>query len=234
MSVLDYLLPKSFMSDVQTTFRPKTFEYEGFFQDVDDSIYDAYSDLIDQGYSVDSSFAKKLSEGLFEEYGDGFIRERDEFGNIVRGYTPEEFESKFLSTDSEGVKKYSAPNIFGGKSLAEGFERAGVYDFDPAMARPAELSTLRALDPGSYAKEVAMKRGTLADALARQRAKASQVGGGFAGYGGRTVAEGLAEQQFVEGSQAIMEDVNKQRANALQQLYSELEDYQGLISSMEG
>jgi len=234
MSVLDYLLPKSFMSDVQTTFRPKTFEYEGFFQDVDDSIYDAYSDLIDQGYSVDSSFAKKLSEGLFEEYGDGFIRERDEFGNIVRGYTPEEFESKFLSTDSEGVKKYSAPNIFGGKSLAEGFERAGVYDFDPAMARPAELSTLRALDPGSYAKEVAMKRGTLADALARQKAKASQVGGGFAGYGGRTVAEGLAEQQFVEGSQAIMEDVNKQRANALQQLYSELEDYQGLISSMEG
>ena len=232
MSVLDYLLPKSFMSDVQTTFRPKTFEYEGFFEDVDDSVYDAYSDLIDQGYSVDSSFAKKLSEGLFERMAGGFIRERDEFGNILRAYTPEQFESEFLSTDSEGVKKYSAPNIFGGQSLAEGFERAGVYDFDPAMAKPMELSTLRALDPGSYAKETSMKRGTLADSLARQRAKASQVGGGFAGYGGRNVAEDLAEQQFVEGSQAIIEDVNKQRANALQQLYSELEDYGSIIEPM--
>jgi len=232
MSVLDYLLPKSFMSDVQTTFRPKTFEYEGFFEDVDDSVYDAYSDLIDQGYSVDSSFAKKLSEGLFERMAGGFIRERDEFGNILRAYTPEQFESEFLSTDSEGVKKYSAPNIFGGQSLAEGFERAGVYDFDPTMAKPMELSSLRALDPGSYAKETSMKRGTLADSLARQRAKASQVGGGFAGYGGRNVAEDLAEQQFVEGSQAIIEDVNKQRANALQQLYSELEDYGSIIGTM--
>tara|TARA_R100001509_G_scaffold163031_2_gene136349 strand:+ start:484 stop:1191 length:708 start_codon:yes stop_codon:yes gene_type:complete len=233
MSVLDYLLPKSFMSDVQTTFRPKTFEYEGFFEDVDDSVYDAYSDLIDQGYSVDSSFAKKLSEGLFERMpGTGFIRERDEFGNILRAYTPEQFESEFLSTDSEGVKKYSAPNIFGGQSLAEGFERAGVFEFDPAMAKPMELSTLRAIDPGSYAKETSMKRGTLADSLARQRAKASQIGGGFAGYGGRNVAEDLAEQQFAEGSQAIIEDVNKQRANALQQLYSELENYGSIIEPM--
>ena len=38
MSVLDYLLPKSFMSDVQTTFRPKTFEYEGFFKGTRDFI----------------------------------------------------------------------------------------------------------------------------------------------------------------------------------------------------
>jgi len=233
MNVLDYLLPKSFMSDVQTTFRPKTFEYEGFFKDVDDSVYDAYSDLIAQGYSVDSSFAKKVSEGLFDRVPTtNFISEKDEFGNIVGAYTPEEFESKFLSTDSGGVKKYSAPNIFGGQSLAEGFERSGVYDFDPTMARPAELSTLRKIDPGSYSKEVATKRGTLADVLSRQRAKASQVGGGFAGYGGRTVAEGLAEQQFAQGSQGIMEDVNKQRADALQQLYSELEGYGSIIEPM--
>ena len=31
-----------------------------------------------------------------------------------------------------------------------------------------------------------------------------------------------------------MEDVNKQRADALSELYAGLEDYQGLISSMEG
>ena len=232
MNVLDYLLPKSFMSDVQTTFRPKTFEYEGFFEDVDDSVYDAYANLTDQGYSLDSSFADKLSKGLFEEYGDGFIRERDEYGNIVRGYTPGQFESEFLSTDSEGVKKYSTPNIFGGESLAEGFERAGVYDFDPAMANPMKLSTLRGIDPGSYSKEIGMKRGTLADALTRQRAKISQIGGGFAGYGQRGAAQDVAQQQFQTGAEGIYEDINKQRTGFLDQLYSELEGYGSTIDKI--
>ena len=211
MSVLDYLLPKSFMSDVQTTFRPKLISEEDF---PDGGAYNVYKDLVAQGYGPTADFMEMFDPET--------------------GLTNLSADSPYLDPDSPAFMFTSNQpiNIFGGQSLAEGFERAGVYEFDPAMARPAELSTLRALDPGSYAKEVAMKRGTLADVLARQRAKTSQVGGGFAGYGGRTVAEGLAEQQFVEGSQAIMEDVNKQRANALQQLYSELENYDSIIEPM--
>tara|TARA_Y100001972_G_scaffold57291_1_gene70434 strand:- start:2291 stop:2968 length:678 start_codon:yes stop_codon:yes gene_type:complete len=223
MSVLDYLLPKSFMSDVQTTFRPKLISEEDF---PDGGAYNVYKDLVAQGYGPTADFMEMIGleyDNALEEW----VANNMGFSNIPA-------DSPYLNPDSPAFMFTSNQpiNIFGGQSLAEGFERAGVYDFDPAMAKPAELSTLRALDPGSYAKETSMKRGTLADSLARQRAKVSQIGGGFAGYGGRNVAEDLAEQQFVEGSQAIMEDVNKQRANALQQLYSELEDYGSIIEPM--
>jgi len=211
MSVLDYLLPKSFMSDVQTTFRPKLIEEDDF---PDGGAYNIYKDLIAQGYGPTAEFMEMFDPDT--------------------GLSNLNPDSSFLNPDSPAFMFTSNQpiNIFGGKSLAEGFEGAGVYDFDPAMAKPMQLSTLRGIDPGSYSKEVATKRGTLADVLSRQRAKASQVGGGFAGYGGRTVAEGLAEQQFEQGSQGIMEDVNKQRANALQQLYSELEGYGSIIGNM--
>jgi hypothetical protein len=236
MSVLDYLLPKSFMSDVQTTFRPKQYEFTAseFTPYMSDAgLFEDYKDFVKQGFQPTEEMADILTGDRFYfapgvGYTDRETGERysqDELESFLKNmFNPE--SGMFISKDIAG------PNIFGGQSLAEGFERAGVSDFDSAMAKPMELSSLRALDPGSYAKETSIKRGTLADSLARQRAKASQIGGGFAGYGGRNVAEDLAEQQFVEGSQAIMEDVNKQRANALQQLYSELEDYDSIIGTM--
>ena len=205
-SVLDYLLPKSFMSDVQTTFRPKSFNRlssseftQGFY---DASQFQDYGDLMDQGFAP-RLYLNALLDPEHELYG---------------------------FADKESLQPNV--NIFGGQSLAEGFERSGVFDFDSDMAKPMQLSTLRGIDPGSYSKEISTKRGTLADVLSRQRAKASQVGGGFAGYGGRNMAQGLAEQQFAQGSQGIMEDVNKDRATALQQLYSELEGYGSVIGEM--
>lgn len=234
MSVLDYLLPKSFMSDVQTTFRPKSFnrliasDFTPGYSDADE--FKLYGDFMDRGLAPTEEAYRFFSEGSETE------RERlaeaagfSDVGDYLTALTNE--QSDFFGFKTKDSLQPNV-NIFGGKSLAEGFERSGVYEFDPAMAKPMQLSTLRALDPGSYSKEVATKRGTLADVLSRQRAKASQVGGGFAGYGGRTVAEGLAEQQFEQGSQGIMEDVNKQRANALQQLYSELEGYGSIIGEM--
>ena len=100
------------------------------------------------------------------------------------------------------------------------------------MARPVQLSTLRKIDPGSYFGEISKRRKTLSEALTRDRQKVSQIGGGFAGYGGRNIAQNLAEQKFAEGSQGIIEDINKQRTDALQQLYSELEGYGSIISEM--
>ena len=243
MSVLDYLLPKSFMSDVQTTFRPKSFnrlEAGEFTPGYDDrSQYDDYLDMFDQDMNLTNEAYKFFSaEG--KEERNRLAQQAAEAAGLT---APQNFKSTdymealfnplhplYGFADKDSLQPNV--NIFGGKSLAEGFEGAGVYDFDPTMAQPMKLSTLRGVDPGSYSKEVATKRGTLADVLSRQRAKASQVGGGFAGYGGRTVAEGLAEQQFAQGSQGIMEDVNKQRATALQQLYSELEGYGSIIGEM--
>tara|TARA_R100000781_G_scaffold14941_3_gene12313 strand:- start:1113 stop:1835 length:723 start_codon:yes stop_codon:yes gene_type:complete len=236
-SVLDYLLPKSFMSDVQTTFRPKSFnrlqasEFTPGFHDP--TPFEKYGFWMDEGQAPTQEAYRMFSEGSETE------RERLAKAS---GFTGSEGVMNYLKalvdpqSDFFGFKSKENlqpdVNIFGGQSLAEGFERSGVYDFDPAMAKPMQLSTLRDIDPGSYSKEVATKRGTLADSLSRQRAKASQIGGGFAGYGSRAVAQDLAEQQFAQGSQGIMEDVNKQRADALQQLYSELEGYGSIIGEM--
>lgn len=213
MSVLDYLLPKSFMSDVQTTFRPKLISEEDF---PDGGAYNVYKDLVAQGYGPTADFMEMFDPET--------------------GFTNLSADSPYLDPDSPAFMFTSNQpiNIFGGQSLAEGFQQAGVSGFDPSMASPMKLSSLRNIDPGSYAKETSMKRGTLADKLASRRATASQVGGGFAGYGRRNLAEDLAEQQFIEGSRGVMEDVNKQRADALSELYAGLENYQGLISSMEG
>ena len=236
MSVLDYLLPKSFMSDVQTTFRPKKFEtlsdQEFTPGRSDQDVYNQYVNMMEQGYFIDPKVYDVLTSSsneraaFFESLGIS-----DDVGSWYEGITDPESEY-YAFTAPEDVKQIQ--NIFGGQSLAEGFQQAGVSGFDPSMASPMKLSSLRNIDPGSYAKETSMKRGTLADKLASRRATASQVGGGFAGYGRRNLAEDLAEQQFIEGSRSVMEDVNKQRADALSELYAGLEDYQGLISSMEG
>ena len=240
-SVLDYLLPKSFMSDVQTTFRPKSFNRlssseftQGFY---DASQFQDYGDLMDQGFAPTQEAYRMFSEGSESERER--LAENAGFNSSSNGDTNVRlYLNALLDPEHElygfADKESLQPNvnIFGGQSLAEGFERSGVFDFDSDMAKPMQLSTLRGIDPGSYSKEISTKRGTLADVLSRQRAKASQVGGGFAGYGGRNMAQGLAEQQFAQGSQGIMEDVNKDRATALQQLYSELEGYGSIIDSM--
>jgi len=252
MNVLDYLLPKSFMSDVQTTFRPKSYdltrdEFMPEWGESEEYFYDVFQSLRDQGYEPTEQFVNKL---MADSPGSQFLRRRvkdDETGK----YKWETYENpdwareanyiqNILSSGGEaGVesgmfydKNAPAPNIFGGQSLAEGFERAGVYEFDSAMAKPLRLSILRGIDPGSYTKEIDMKRGTLAEALTRQKAKISQIGGGFAGYGQRGAAQNVAEQQFQTGAEGIYEDVNKKRAGFLDQLYSGLEGYGSTIDKI--
>mgnify|MGYP003117797664 CR=1 FL=1 len=228
-SVLDRILPKSFMSDVQTTFRPKSYaeilanEFTPQRDDHDD--FETYLNFLAQGYQINPeayeflTATKDMREELEKE----------------KGYSV----SDFLNPDSENFGFYKPEevepikNIFGGKSLAEGFSRAGVSGFDSSLATPAKLSTLRKIDPGSYSKEIGMKRGTIADVLSRQKSKASQLGGGFAGYGQRDVATDVAQEQFQLGVEGLYKDINEQRASALQDLYSELENYQSLITPMQ-
>tara|TARA_R100001594_G_scaffold26641_2_gene51325 strand:- start:34 stop:711 length:678 start_codon:yes stop_codon:yes gene_type:complete len=222
-SILDYLLPKSFMADVQATFRPKQYDKVGkFYLDTgkgkdyfDDKYYDAYLDLLEQGYQPTQSFYDYISD-------EGNI-------NTMRMGYFDPYSQYFAFKSPEDVKQIK--NIFEGHSLAEGFEQAGFPDFDPSMARPAELSTLRKLDPGSYTRKVAGGRDTLIEALARQRQQAGQLGSGFAGYGRRGLVEDLAQRQYQFGVEGIYEDVNQQRAQVLQDLYAQLGDYQSLIGN---
>jgi len=139
-----------------------------------------------------------------------------------------EVDNAFVKTSGETI------NPFASGSLAEGFRQAGVSDFDADMATTTALGALRKIDPSSYAKEISEKRGTLADRLVAQQQSAQQAGSGFAGYGGRTVGQELAQQQYESGVQDIYSGVAQQRGQALQDLYSQLDDYGRLISQQQG
>ena len=139
-----------------------------------------------------------------------------------------EVEDAFVKASGETI------NPFAGGSLAEGFRQAGLSDYEADMATTSALGTLRKIDPGSYTKEVSEQRGTLADRLVAQQQSAQQAGSGFAGYGGRTAAQELAQQQYEAGVQDIYSGVAQQRAQALQDLYSQLDDYGRLISQQQG
>jgi len=102
------------------------------------------------------------------------------------------------------------------------------------MATTTALGALRKIDPGSYAKEISEQRGTLADRLVAQQQSAQQAGSGFAGYGGRAAGQELAQQQYEAGVQDIYSGVAQQRGQALQDLYSQLDDYGRLISQQQG
>ena len=211
------------MSDVQSTFRPKRFHMtqDEFMPLVDEEgarHYQRYRDIRAMGYEPTQEMADLLMSGKY----------RASTFDLLESEFPNPEDSDYFTHVGDG-----ATNIFGGQSLAHGFEMAGVTDFNPNMAQPINLSTLRGLDTGSYSKEIGMKRGTLADALAVRREKSSQLGGGFAGYGQRGAAQDVAQQKFQAGAEAVYEDINKQRAGILDQLYSQLGDYESIIGGMD-
>ena len=107
-------------------------------------------------------------------------------------------------------------------------------DDDPSMAKTAKLSTLRALDPGSYSSQISTRRGSLADKLTAARQRAQATGGGFAGYGGRGVGEEIAEAQYETGVQDVYGQVGAQRGQAMKTLQDQLSDYGTLISQQKG
>ena len=242
-SILDYLLPKSFQSDLKATVAPDWWskpvsedEFGAFNYWTEDDksradmAYWMYKQMYDLGYRpTDLGHGILTAESSLDDYG---YQMTDDFYNMQH----EDFSKYWLTP--EQVEKNMKINPFTQQNLVDMFERHEAFDdwddFDPAMVKPMELSTLRKLDPGSYTREVAGGRDTLIGALARQRQQAGQLGSGFAGYGRRGLVEDLAQRQYQSGVEGIYENVNQQRAQALQDLYAQLGDYQSLIDTMEG
>ncbi len=282
MSLLDRLLPQNYLSNVQATFRPKSYDFiQGATGEEDflpgfgegENIYNLYNRLKDAGINPSQEMAQRLAgEGGFGSPGNEAKRSAllssymytmykalEDAGETLTAAEKAEMEelkenyvSKYSTARSQEGQDYvddlslvvedafiapqdaAVVNPFASGSLAEGFRQAGVSDFDADMATTAALGTLRQLDPGSYAKEISEKRGTLADRLVAQQQSAQQAGSGFAGYGGRTVGQELAQQQYEAGVQDIYSGVAQQRGQALQDLYSQLDDYGRLISQQQG
>ena len=82
--------------------------------------------------------------------------------------------------------------------------------------------------PGYYAGEVAEEREGLLGSLAGRLSKAGHIGGGFAGYGARGVAEDISRDVYRGGVEDIYGDVEQQTTGALGEFYDLLEDYRGI------
>ena len=261
-NVLDYLLPKSFMTDVGATFKPKEYDFTmGEFMGGEDEVQDIYSlyqDIRELGYEPNADYARWI-ENLTDsgkQWIDGTLQ-----GTVEDPETGERFDvnqlksqfqmmkvaaggskfgpgasllsSKFATAGGAGGGAEILPSLFGTEEqVGKIFEQSGLYDYEPGMASPLKLSQLRGLDPGAYAKQIETKRGTLADALTRKRQRAAGLGSGFAGYGERSFAEDLAEEQYETGVEDVYAGVGKERAGALQQLYADIDDYGQSIKAM--
>lgn len=237
MSVLDYLVPGSFQSDVQGTFTPKQFatitSTEFTPGRSDQGAFDQYMDMINQGYNISPEAYEILTSGKHDrEAHFASMGLSDRVGDYYAGiFDP---ESEYYAFSKPGEQDPISSNIFAGGTLAQGFQRAGIGDYDPSMAKTASLSTLRALDPGSYSGMVRQQRGSLADKLMASRQMAQAQGGGFAGYGGRGAGEAAAEEQFTAGVQDVYGQVAQQRGLAMKTLQDRLKDYGGFISEQQG
>ena len=243
-NVLDYLLPQSFMSDVQTVFKPKEYDIsrsefgKGLYGETTNPLYDRFTRLQEQGYEPTSEMAKMLmmeEGGRFEKINQYTFLDTETNQELSQNEVAQIIDQMINTESGMFVNKdVPAPNLFSGESMAQGFERAGLSDYDPAMTKPLKLSSLRNLDAGSYTGELESKRATLAQGLQSNLTQASQIGSGFAGYGQRNIASNLAQNQYSQGIEGVYQGINQQRATALQGLYSSLDDMRGLISDNNG
>ena len=219
-SLLERLLPKGWQSQVSSTFGPKRFNRiaesdwggGGGWQ----IPYQEYQDMLDAGLVPTQNGYDFFTKG--ETPYASFATSADrikELGGTDFWYDPSQMDDI---------------NVFDPNSLVAGFKRAGLQDANKSMATPFQASDLRALDPSSYTSQMEKDRSNLATSLQNKLASSAGMGGGFAGYGGRTEAQDLATQQFKSGAEGLYADANKQRASAVGKLYSKLEDYDKLIA----
>jgi len=79
-----------------------------------------------------------------------------------------------------------------------------------------------------YQPELEEKRGSLIDDLMGKQKRAKDVGGVFAGYGGREAAGRSVEEDYRGGVKDIYTGIEQQKAQGLQSIYDVLGQYEDL------
>jgi len=216
-SLLERLLPKGWQSQVASTFGPKRFNKlsQSEWTPGKTTGTDEYTDYLNF-----------LEQGLMP------TQKAYDYFTVGEDIPDEVFDKQGANFSDYWVdpSQMDPVNVFDPNSLMAGFQRAGLHDANKNMFTPFQAGDLRALDPSSYTAQMEKDRSNLSTSLQNKLAASAGLGGGFAGYGGRTEAQDLATQQFQSGAEGLYADINKQRAGAVGSLYSKLEDYDKLIS----
>ena len=151
-------------------------------------------------------------------------------------YDKNEVYSKYLDAFKEvgGPTSYGQQvgNIFDPASFLGGVERA--QGIGPENAHSPEMFTrftpdmFKKLRTENYQDEITEEKGSLVDSLWANRNKASSMGGGFAGYGGREKAYDTLGTEYTEGAKGIYADVDQKKAQGLQDIFDVMSQYENL------
>ena len=123
-------------------------------------------------------------------------------------------------------------NIFDPESWVSGVEEAqgvgSASKHDPSMFTAFTPEMFKKLRTEHYQPQIEEQKGSLIDKLIGKKQRAADVGGGFAGYGGRERATAAAETGFRGGVEDIYAGVEQQKAQGLQSIYDVLSQYEDL------
>ena len=123
-------------------------------------------------------------------------------------------------------------NIFDPASFLGGVERAqGIGPenaHDPEMFTGFTTDMFEKLRTENYQDEITEGKGSLIDSLWANRNKASSMGGGFAGYGGRQKAYDTLGTEYTEGAKGIYADVDQKKAQGMQDIFDVMSQYENL------
>ena len=117
-------------------------------------------------------------------------------------------------------------NPFDAESL--GASRAafeGKTEAVPGGYQPLSVELFKRMRPGYYAGQVAEERQPLVQSLIGNRMSARGLGGDFAGYGARGLAEDISRQKYTGDVGKVYEDVAGLTSGALGDFYDILESY---------
>ena len=127
---------------------------------------------------------------------------------------------------------------FSGQSILEGMSpayKAGKYpEITPDMVQPLKASKLRGLHTGYYTDWLEGKKAPLIAGLTGQKAKAADIGSGFAGYGGRKKAEEAAEGSYLDRVLGLYGDIDKYKYGATQDILGQIQSWQDLGDTLSG
>lgn len=131
-------------------------------------------------------------------------------------------------------------DIFSQQSILENLPGVGLKyrrgDISPSLdvVKPFDLENLLGTKVGYYTPEVEKRRRPLSRMLFDKRQRALGAGSGLAGYGKRSELTDIAEGSYLGKVEDIYGNVDELRAKSVDDIYSQLQDYADLPTTLLG